>query len=450
MSGRSRTWSRRRFVGGTAAALAAGLTGAWRGSRRVPMLSLLPFLARPTVRSIDIQARNGELPATAILQVRSAAEDEWTPFGSPVTVDPGAFLHWDLDGLVGGSRYDYRVLLGSPGGEPGPVALGRFTTQRTGEQAFTAALMTDSHTGTFPEGRPELDVLDAVVHNVRRDHPELVLALGDNVAWPTSRNRPQTDEVGALRAYTMYRRHMAPLTMSSPHFGLIGNWEGESGKFPAGAIATAGNVRRRFLPNPDHRTYPQGGSAAEDYYAFTWGPALFVVLNVQSYTVPSGEQPSRRDDVTVVEDWTLGAAQMAWLVRTLTSSDAPYKFVCIHHAVGGNAANEVETLYGRGGGRAARVGEQARLHELMLDTGVQVFFYGHDHVFVDQVVDGLHYALPGSAGAPWRFGRDITGYGSFWTDAGHARLMVRPEQSTVSYVNQSGDVIHEFVVRPGS
>ena len=58
-------------------------------------------------------------------------------------------------------------------------------------------------------------------------HP-FVLALGDNVAWRTSRNEAQPNAYGAERAYTMYRRHTGALTQSCPHFGLIGNWEGET------------------------------------------------------------------------------------------------------------------------------------------------------------------------------------------------------------------------------
>ena len=160
-----------------------------------------------------------------------------------------------------------------------------------GEDGFTAALITDPHTGTFVDGAGPIEVLDEVVRNVRKDRPEFVLALGDNVAWPTSRNLPQADQVGATRAYTMYRRHLAPLSMSCPHFGLIGNWEGESGKMPAESAARVAEVRRRFAPGPNDGTYPQGGSPSEDYYAFEWGPALFVILNVQSYTAPSGELP---------------------------------------------------------------------------------------------------------------------------------------------------------------
>ena len=97
-----------------------------------------------------------------------------------------------------------------------------------------------------------------------------MIALGDNVAWSSSRDFPQYDAFGATQAYAMYRRHMAPLSTSCPHFGLIGNWEGESGKVPAESAARVAVVRRRFAPGPDNRTYPQGGSQNEDYYAFDW------------------------------------------------------------------------------------------------------------------------------------------------------------------------------------
>ncbi len=207
-------------------------------------------------------------------------------------------------------------------------------------------------------------------------------------------------------------------------------------------------VRRQFAPNPNDLTYPQGGSPNEDYYAFDWGPVLFVALNVQSYSAPSGSVSSPMDDVSLVEDWTLGQAQFSWMEGVLTASDHPFKFVCIHHVVGGNAATQMETLYGRGGPRAATVGEQRLLHELMRDVGVQIFFFGHDHVFVDEIVDGIHYTLPGSCGAPWKFGREVTGYGRYWPESGHGRLIVQPDHATVEFVNQPGQVIHRFSVEP--
>jgi hypothetical protein len=291
-------------------------------------------------------------------------------------------------------------------------------------------------------------VLDDVVRNVARERPDFMLALGDNVAWRTSRELPQDDTWGARFAYDMYRRHLGPLSQSCPHFGLIGNWEGESGKFPEESVERVASVRRRFTPNPDERTYPQGGSSDEDYYAFGWGPALFVVLNVQTYSEPSGELDWILDDVARMEDWTLGGPQRTWLEGVLEGSDHPFKFVCIHHAVGGNAGNPFDTLYGRGGPRAASVGEQAIVHEMMRDLGVQIFFLGHDHVFLDEIVDGIHYALLGSCGAPWKFGTDVTGYRSYWSDFGHARLTVRPDRATVAYVDREGRPIHRFSVEP--
>ena len=448
MNYRAGDLSRRSFLTGVAGAAALGFPRAARSSGLVPTLSLLPFLARPTTDSILINARNGHTDAVAQLEVRPLGDDQWIPSGTESRVMPGEFLNWIVEGLASGSGYEYRIVTAVPGGDPGPVARGRFTTQRTGEVALSAAFITDAHTGTFVDGTGPIEVLDEVIRNVRRDRPDFLIALGDNVAWPTSRHLPQPDDVGAARAYTMYRRHIAPLSMSCPHFGLIGNWEGESGKMPGDSMARMAEVRRRFTPNPNERTYPQGGNSNEDFYAFEWGPALFVILNVQSYTTPSGEQDRPRDDVTEVEDWTLGSQQFRWMERVLTSSDHPFKFVCIHHAVGGNAATEQETLYGRGGPRAAGVGEQKLVHEAMREFGVQTFFYGHDHVFVDEIVDDIHYTLPGSCGAPWKFGTEVTGYGRYWGDSGHARLTVRPEQATVSFVNQAGQILHEFTVKP--
>lgn len=439
--------SRRSFLTGIVGMAALGLPRRVRG-RLVPTLSLPPFLARPTATSVLINARNGEVDAIARLEVGRRGSARWAPVGPDRTVRARDFLTWTVDELAAGTDYEYRLLLAEPGEEPARAGSGRFTTQRVGEVGFTAALSTDAHTGSFREGSLPVGILDDVVRNVARDRPDFMLALGDNVAWYTSRESPQDDTRGASFAYDMYRRHLAPLSPTCPHFGLIGNWEGESGKFPEESIERVATVRRRFTPGPNDLTYPQGGSAREDYYAFGWGPALFVVLNVQTYSEPSGELDTPLDDVTRIRDWTLGRRQRAWFEGVLEGSDHPFKFVCIHHAVGGNAGNPFDTLYGRGGPRAASVGEQALVHEMMRDFGVQIFFFGHDHVFLDEVVDGIHYALPGSCGAPWKFGPDVTGYRSYWTDSGHARLIVRPERATVEYVDRGGGVFHRFSVEP--
>jgi hypothetical protein len=412
---------------------------------------LPPFLALPTGTSIVISVMNGAQPVEAVLEYRAEGADAWKSFGESRSVPAYEFLNWELQGLVAATRYRYRLLARSlPAGNFAQVEEGSFITQRKGPSSYTAVLITDPHVGSFGEGSGPLETLDTVAENASREHADFALALGDNVAWPGSREFAQTENSGAVRAYAMYRRHVAKLTRNCPHFGIIGNWEGESGKFPASSIRIVAEVRRAFLPNPNHQTYPQGGSEGEDYYAFSWGDALFVMLNIQTYSQPSHpeELSSPASDVGRVEDWTIGEAQMQWLEATLENATERFRFVCMHHPAGGNAGSDHQTLYGRGGGRAWNCGEQLKIHGLMKRHGVQVFFYGHDHVFVDDVVDGIHYALPGSCGAPWKFTKAETGYERYWTESGHARLEVTPTKATVTFVNLAGQAFHEFTVLP--
>src|SRR5690606_2186602 len=137
---------------------------------------------------------------------------------------------------------------------------------------------------------------------------------------------------------------------------------------------------------------------------------------------------------------------LLWLAETLEKLDTKWRFLLIHHAVGGAAGDEANSGYGRGGGQAAAVGEQALVHDLMLEYGVQVFFYGDDHVFADLVVDGIHYTLPGSAGAPWKFTPIEPGYETYWPDSGYARVAVSPERLAVEFINMDGEVIYDYAL----
>ena len=79
--------------------------------------------------------------------------------------------------------------------------------------------------------------------------------------------------------------------------------------------------------------------------------------------------------------------------------------------------------------------------------GVQIFFYAHDHVFTDMVVDGIHYTLPGSAGAPWKFTESETGYTTYWPDSGYGRVIVSPDRVQVDFVAMGGGVIASYSLR---
>jgi predicted phosphodiesterase len=275
-------------------------------------------------------------------------------------------------------------------------------------------------------------------------NPDFSVNLGDMLDFhPFGFNSPPPDGLYTRLGYLNYRRLLGDALGNASHFVVIGNWDGENGDFTAEEIQRSRQQRLRYAPGPGPGTYPQGGSEHEDYYAFAWGDALFVVLNVMTYT-PTTHLLSTSPGVA--DDWTLGDAQLQWLRTTLEEATSKWRFLLIHHAVGGAAGDAANSAYGRGGGQAAGIGEQAVVHELMLQHDVQIFFYGHDHVFTDMVVDGIHYTLPGSAGAPWKFVTAETGYTEYWSDSGHARVHVGPARVEVELVALGGEVIHRYQI----
>jgi hypothetical protein len=149
--------------------------------------------------------------------------------------------------------------------------------------------------------------------------------------------------------------------------------------------------------------------------------------------------------------WTLGGAQLVWLQNTLENSDAKWKFVLGHHPVAGQANTLTATAYGRGGGRAAHIGEQETVHQLMIDNDVTAFFYGHDHTFFDMVVDGIHYLVPGCAGAEsllyfaGRSGYVETGL-PYYEVLGYTTVEVKTDKLIVTYKDQSGTVLDSFEI----
>jgi 3',5'-cyclic AMP phosphodiesterase CpdA len=327
---------------------------------------------------------------------------------------------------------------------------GEAVTQREPGKSFSFALLSDTHlrphtvTPGLDIGAIEEQTLLSVVRDIEVHHPDFIIHLGDVLDFHDYgfNDPPPSGEVTRW-GYLNYRRLLADMIGNTAHFMGIGNWEGENGDYTEEEIDRSREQRLLYAPGPEPSTYPQGGSPHEDYYAFTWGDALFIVLNVMTYT-PTTHRLSGNPGL--VDDWTLGKEQMAWFEKTLADATATWRFVFIHHTVGGAAGDFDNSAYGRGGGQAANVGEQARVHALLLEHGVQIFFYGHDHVFTDMVVDGIHYTLPGSAGAIWKFGTAETGYTEYRPESGHSLVTVSPQNVLVQFIAEGGEVINRYTV----
>jgi hypothetical protein len=383
-------------------------------------------------------------PSTLGLRIRQDGADAWGDSLVPAAraVD---LAEWHVDGLAAGTLYDYEVVAPSDDGEQ-TLHQGTVTTARPSGSSFSFALVTDTHIGAdlsyTNQGDPT--VLANTSAALGAIAPDFVVNLGDMLDFHEyGFNTPPPDGSITRAAYLNYRAAYGDPLGNIPHYAVIGGWDSESGCNTADEIDRSRTQRLLYLPGPTPDTYPEGGSPFEDYYAFTWGDALFVTLNVYTYT-PTCHLLDTYPGLP--DDWTLGDAQMAWLRTTLENTTAKWRFLMIHHPVGGNGGDDVDSAYGRGGGRAAYVGEQAVVHELMQEYGVQTFFYGHDHVFTDMVVDNIHYALPGSAGAIWFFTSDETGYTTYWSDSGWARVDVTPDNVHVQFLDLTGDLLYDYTL----
>ena len=417
---------------------AAGMTG---GTEFALVGAPLPFAPTKDGFGLSAVLAKGD-PSLLSAQVRAAGAPTWEAAVLP-EVRSTDIAQWAYDGLLPGTRYDYEILAPIGGGNRVLYA-GSAVTQRLPGDSFTFAIITDSHIGAdlsySNQGNP--NTLRRVSAEAGEVSPDFLVNLGDMLDFHQYgfNDPPPTGSI-ARSAYLNYRTLLGDTLGRTAHFGVIGNWEGENGCYTAEEITRSQQQRMLYLPGPSPATYPQGGSPAQDYYAFAWGDALFVVLNVMGYT---STEHLLSSNPGLPDDWTLGEAQYGWFADTLANATSKWRFVMIHHTVGGAAGDFDDSAYGRGGGQAAYVGEQAKVHQLMRQYGVQIFFYGHDHVFADMQVDGIHYTLPGSAGAIWLFGQSQTGYTQSWLESGFSRVTVSPSSVDVQLMKMGGGVLYEY------
>ena len=173
--------------------------------------------------------------------------------------------------------------------------------------------------------------------------------------------------------YTLQRPFLGLVAQSAPLFLVNGNHEQASlfnfnqSDVRHEVASLAQNARNHYFPTPAPDGFYTGDTAPlksigllKDYYAWTWGDALFVVLDnywqspalvdngFQEKYAGGGNngngQAGRKN-----RDWwglTLGEAQYHWFKRTLEQSKARYKFVFAHHVLGTGRGgiDEVRTI----------------------------------------------------------------------------------------------------------
>ncbi len=425
----------------------------------VPAHTVDVIAARPTRDSVTLSVlAYQELPGCLVYGTKAGVFTQQTPACIFAKDQPAEIV---LTGLQPDTPYYYALRSGAAN-----LVTGAFHTQRAAGSAFTMTITADSHLDEHTVPAMYLQTL----HNAAADTPDFNIDLGD-----TFMTEKHPDRASALRQYMAQRYYFSQI--GAPLFLTLGNHDGETVREQDGTADSKAvwscAMRKKYFPCPEPGAFYTGNAVPhplagtlQDYYAWTWGDALFIVLDPFWYT-----PRQRRDE----DNWvrTLGKEQYDWLTRTLAGSTAKYKFVFIHHLVGGldkdaRGGTEAAPFYewggknadGTDGFAAHRPGWALPIHALLLKYHVAAVFHGHDHFFDKQTLDGIVYQEVPQPSWEGRFDTErIAEYGyksgDILSSSGHLRIAVSPQGAVVSYLRaalpdagQNGAVAYTYTLPP--
>ena len=427
------------------------------------------FLGIPTDRSVTLNLEANK--SVEVYVEYGTASGAYTGQTPPVTYSAGSPFEVKTQSanqqvpLQPNHRYFYRVRYRAPGeatfrarGERG------FQTARPRGTPFTFTITADPHLDEVTS-QP---LFTLAMRNIGADNPDFHVDLGDIL---------MTDKMATIlpglpinygliefRAVTL-RNNFAEFCHSVPFMFTLGNHEAEYRYlYDADRTATKDNnlvswdliARKRYfaIPVADSPFYTGSAEtlqiagraeALENYYAWEWGDALFVVLDPFNNTL-ANPNSAPADNWR----WSLGKTQYDWLKATLQTSRAKFKFIFLHHLVGGvaSARGGVETAgrYEWGGKNlddtegftAKRPGWDLPIHQLLVANKVTAVFHGHDHFYGYQQLDGIVYQECPQPGTPnFTTGSQTDGQyvqGTILPNSGHLRVTVSADNTKVEYV----------------
>ena len=361
----------------------------------------------------------------------------------------------DLVNLVANTKYYYRMvykLVGSANFNTTPEY--SFNTQRSPGSAFTFTLESDEH---LYDKKGIREMYQVTLANQAADKPDFMLSLGDIFGDDHTPTTTTSADMDAL--HKDYRQYLGQICHSVPFFVCLGNHEGENDYYlnqnPPFNIGVWGTQWRKFYyPNPYPNNFYTGNTTSENYgintpenyYSWTWGDALFVVLDVYRTEISPGATPA--DPAKPQNwDWTLGRTQYNWMRSVLENSTAKHKFVFAHHTRGqgrGGIATATQFEWGGIDGNQYKFDQYRQgwgkpIHQVFVDTKVDIFFQGHDHLFAKEELNGVVYQevpMPSDITYTIGYTANAGAYpnGNAMNGTGHIRVNVSPSCVKVDYV----------------
>jgi hypothetical protein len=452
-----------------------------RGSEG-PAAGFSAILGRPTANTVTLSVLSAE---DLELRVEHGAEaGEFTFESPPKLAKAGSPVEFELDGLAPNTLHRYRLSTRAPGAAGfAPREEATFRTARAPGAAFTFAVQGDSH----PERPGKMFSAELYVRTLREAsvaRPDFYFLLGDDFSIERLIERDALSQAAVDQVYARQRGFLGELGRSAALFLVNGNHEQAArylldGKESSAAVLAA-RARNRFYPLPAPNDFYSGDTEPvahvgllRDYYAWTWGDGLFVVIDPYWHSAvavdneasggaaderglergagrsdaPARERGGKKPGKGGRDPWliTLGEAQYRWLAKTLSESRARWKFVFAHHVNGtGRGAIELARQFewggqdNRGVDRFAehRPGWELPIHGLFVKHGVTIFFQGHDHLYARQELDGVVYQeVPNPADDTYQaFNSNAYRSGEILPNSGHLRVTVAAESVRVDYV----------------
>ena len=387
-----------------------------------------------------------------------------------VQLTAGTPVNLVLDELKPDTGCFYQLGHRSTGGDFTKNEKREFHTRRAASSSFAFTTKVDSHL----DASSDVKVYQQTLANMLADKPDFMIDLGDTT---------MVDKFGSFytRAESQYlaqRYYIGGIAHSVPVLLTLGNHDGEQGfrltgepnSMPLLSVA----MRKKNFPNPEpgdiytgNATPQDGAGLLQDHYAWEWGSALFVVLDPFCFT------RDRKGD----DNWSMtpGESQYRWLTQILETSKAPFKFVFIHHLVGGlgrdvrggvNPAPYMEwggkNADGTDGIAQHRPGWEMPIHPLLVKHGVSIVFHGHDHLYSKEELDGIVYQevpQPSHPNGGTRSAEEYGYTGVILGSSGHLRITVDPKEVAVEYVRAgvpgitkdnvaNGSVAHRYTITP--
>jgi predicted phosphodiesterase len=409
------------------------------------------MLGRPTDNSVTVQAFfDADMEMCIQYGTISGTYPNQTSWQTFLANEPAEIL---VSGLQANTQYFYRMCYRLPN-TTNIINRGEHTfhTQRPAGSTFSFVVQADPHVDV----QSDTTLYRLALKNQLEDNPDFMIDLGDFLMSDKLKNTANqlTHDTVTYRCHLL-RSYYESVNHSVPLYIALGNHEGEAGWNQNG---TANNVaiwgsqdRLKYFTNPFPNSFYTGDTSQsafvgmrENYYAWEWGDALFVVLDPYWYTMV-------KPDSLHGWRWSLGKKQYDWLRTTLESSNKEFKFVFAHQIIGGDPDGrggvEFADLYEWGGNNldgtpgfaTNRPGWYKPIKDLLTENRVNIFFHGHDHFFGKQEKDCLIYQESPQPSHPnfnsVAYATDY-GYvqGQILPNSGHIRVTVGANGVQVDYV----------------